>query len=81
MKMELQKYDAPAAAARKSVTEQARILQAIGAAHAEFIRLKPPQNEVDRFVQQFFNRCTSVRPIICAGPHVESERCICLVGD
>ncbi len=62
VKAELQKYDAPAAAARESVAEQARILQLIGEANAEFLRLKPPQTEVARVVQEFFDRCSSVRP-------------------
>lgn len=66
IKTELQKYDGPVATARESVAEQARILQLIGTAHAEFMQLKPAQTEVDRLVQEFFDRCTSVRATVCA---------------
>jgi hypothetical protein len=58
-KAEMQKYDAPSAAARESLAEQGRILQLIGAAHEEFTRLKPPSTEVDRLVQEFFDRCAT----------------------
>ena len=61
VKTELQKYEPPMAASRESVAEQARIMQQIRELHTEFMRLKPPQTEVDRLVQQFFDRCTSVR--------------------
>lgn len=66
VKLELQKYDGPVAAARESVAEQARILQLIGTVHAEFMQLKPPQTEVDRLVQEFFDRCNSVRATVFA---------------
>jgi hypothetical protein len=82
VKVELQKYDAPAAAARESVADQARILQLISEAHTEFLQLKPPQTEVDRLVQEYFDRCSSVRPNIhpLLGHMRRSEQCVGFAG-
>ena len=53
---EMEKYEPVAADFRQSVAEQQRILSLIATAHAEFISLKPPSTEVEKLVQEFFDK-------------------------